>query len=134
LYRALTEAHHLFDVMLLSQVVRQGLAKYQTIILPGCVRAGGGDRHRHRSGGTSGCDIDQQRLTGRRNERLDELSENALACLRAVKPLAERPARGAYFQLDDHAWTEALRDTDLVTIDGDYFYASIRRTLSVTAG
>lgn len=123
LYRALTEAHHLFDVMLLSQVVRQGLAKYQTIILPGCAALAAETATIIDQAVHQGATLISSGLTGRRDERLDELSENALACLRGVQPLAERPARGAYFQLDDHAWTEALNDTDLITIDGDYFYA-----------
>lgn len=123
IYRVLTESHQLFDVMIMSRLVNVGLSKYKYIIVPDLEDMDDEAATVIDQAVNQGKILIATGKTGFRDERFKNRNENALPCLRFVKHLAERKARGAYFEISQQNRVNNLENTDLVAVDGNYLYA-----------
>jgi hypothetical protein len=126
IYRILTEAHYLFDVVFLSRITFVDINKYKLLVLANLVNISDEEtdilENFVRQGGMIFCTAG----TGSRNGNGEPRKIPALSCMGINAIGVEQNVRGAYFHIDDseHEFFRRFDGVNLVSIDGSYIYAA----------
>jgi hypothetical protein len=129
LYRAFTENHHLFDVMIISEVKKLGLSKYKNAILPNIEFMDQETAQILDDFVASGNNLLATGKTSFGDQYYEPREKPALECLGIVNQGVSRNVRGAYFVRENKEIFTRLGECNLVSIDGDYFYVDYKESV-----